>query len=235
MSPVTFLRISSSLASLSSFFVSLLSLSVPFFLFATRVDERHGWKDRTERLWRNAGRAYSHYPQPVDFWQMEDGQRPHCSTCSRHVLVRGCESEFRLTAPTVNAWCALSLYPKQTGVNISIPRTKAFYYSSSAQFFSIVRFFSFHSIHTRKICYRERDLFRSLHGIRLKIWISQEEEKKGGPTRYYYYYYYGHSAVPRITFKLPTIYHEWSGQRSVFCADIATRSGGYPYKIRPSH
>lgn len=126
MSPVTFLRISSSLASLSSFFVSLLSLSVPFFLFATRVDERHGWKDRTERLWRNAGRAYSHYPQPVDFWQMEDGQRPHCSTCSRHVLVRGCESEFRLTAPTVNAWCALSLYPKQTGVNISILSHKSF-------------------------------------------------------------------------------------------------------------
>ena len=158
MSPVTFLRISSSLASLSSFFVSLLSLSVPFFLFATRVDERHGWKDRTERLWRNAGRAYSHYPQPVDFWQMEDGQRPHCSTCSRHVLVRGCESEFRLTAPTVNAWCALSLYPKQTGVNISIPRTKAFYYSSSAQFFSIVRFFSFHSPHAKNLLSRKRSL-----------------------------------------------------------------------------
>lgn len=75
---------------------------VVFWYFMTR-DERHRRNDasignassrETRKLLAYAWPA----PQPVDFWQMEDGQRPDCSTCTQHVSDRGCESEFRLTA-----------------------------------------------------------------------------------------------------------------------------------------
>jgi len=41
--------------------------------------------------------------------------------------------------------------------------------------------------------------------------------------------------TPRVTFKLPTIYHMEKWAAVSFCIDIAHRQRRVPYKIRPSH